>query len=88
MAIALIAWLSAPAPTVCISTAPCSRTIPASAPATEFGFDLLETLRTSTVPPWMLYGPPHGGCCVYWLRLMLLVVLSEVRNEYTASVSG
>src|SRR5438270_849819 len=53
MAMALTAWLSAPAPTTWISTDPFDRTTPANAPATELGFDLLDTFRTSIVisPP-------------------------------------
>src|SRR3546814_10314919 len=47
MATALIAWFRAPAPTTWTSTAPCDRTTPAMAPATEFGFDLVETLSCS-----------------------------------------
>src|SRR5207237_2061314 len=51
MAIAFTAWLSAPAPTTCTSTAPVWRTTPAMAPATELGFERLDTLRISTGPP-------------------------------------
>src|SRR5437588_4020026 len=51
MAIAFTAWLRAPAPTTCTSTAPDWRTTPAMAPATEFGFERLDTLRISTGPP-------------------------------------
>src|SRR5947209_17002990 len=51
MASALTAWLSAPAPTTCTSTMPDSRTTPAMAPATEFGFDRLDTFRTSWSAP-------------------------------------
>src|SRR5581483_6363891 len=47
MATALIAWLSAPAPTTWTSTAPAWRTAPAIAPATEFGLDLVETFSVS-----------------------------------------
>ncbi len=47
IAIALIAWLIAPAPMACISAAPFSLRTPASAPATEFGLDLAETFNTS-----------------------------------------
>src|SRR5581483_9710912 len=50
MATALMAWLRAPAPTTCTPTAPDWRTTPAIAPATELGFDLLETFSVSTVP--------------------------------------
>src|SRR3954454_16557305 len=48
MARALIAWFSAPAPTICTSTVPAWRMTPAIAPATALGFDRLETFRTST----------------------------------------
>src|SRR3954471_16389848 len=58
MATALMAWLSAPAPTTCTSTDPDCRTTPAIAPATEFGFDLLDTLRISIVAP----NPSMGVC--------------------------
>ena len=51
MAMALMAWLRAPAPTTWTSTAPVWRNTPARAPATEFGFDLLETFKTSTTCP-------------------------------------
>src|SRR5690606_16916978 len=47
MATALIAWFNAPAPIACNSAAPRSRNTPASAPATEFGFDFAETFNTS-----------------------------------------
>src|SRR3954453_23271057 len=60
MATALMAWLSAPAPTTCTSTDPDCRTTPAMAPATEFGFDLLDTLRISIVAP----NPSMGVCCL------------------------
>src|SRR5947199_6075395 len=48
---AFTAWLSAPAPTTCTSTAPACRSTLAMAPATAFGLDLLETLSTSMLPP-------------------------------------
>src|SRR5437764_8326078 len=51
MAMAFTAWLRAPAPTTWTSTAPDCRTTPAMAPATEFGFERLDTLRISTGPP-------------------------------------
>src|SRR5437764_1301273 len=51
MAMAFTAWLSAPAPTTCTSTAPACRRTLAMAPATAFGLDLLETLSTSMLPP-------------------------------------
>src|SRR5690606_24902645 len=47
IATALTAWLSAPAPTTCTSTTPCCRRTPAIAPATEFGFDFVDTLSCS-----------------------------------------
>src|SRR5437899_12727269 len=48
MAIALTAWLMAPAPMACTSTLDCWRTTPAMAPATATGLLVAETLRTST----------------------------------------
>src|SRR5438270_7669710 len=51
MATALTAWFRAPAPTTWTSTAPDCRTTPAMAPATELGFERLDTLRISTGPP-------------------------------------
>src|SRR4051812_39185131 len=61
MATALMAWFSAPAPTTWTSTAPACRTTPAIAPATELGFDLLDTLRISTAgPPAPWPRAPHG----------------------------
>src|SRR5438270_433514 len=48
MAIALTAWLIAPAPIACISTRPLLRMTPAMAPATATGFEVAETLSTST----------------------------------------
>src|SRR6185503_17836855 len=47
MAMALIAWLRAPAPMTCTSTLPICRPTPASAPATEFGLDREDTFRHS-----------------------------------------
>ena len=51
MATALMAWLRAPAPTTWTSTAPWLRTTPAMAPATELGFDRVETLSCSMAMP-------------------------------------
>src|SRR5205807_557692 len=48
MAIALIAWLIAPAPMAWTSTFDELRITPAIAPATATGLDVAETLRTST----------------------------------------
>ena len=48
IAIAFIAWFKAPAPIAWISTLPFSLNTLASAPATEFGFDLDETLIHSS----------------------------------------
>src|SRR5260370_26183599 len=48
MAIALTAWLMAPAPMAWTSTLPLLRITPAMAPATATGFEVAETLRTST----------------------------------------
>src|SRR5258705_11113929 len=51
MATALMAWLRAPAPMTCTSTLPICRTTPASAPATELGFDREDTFRHSMAVP-------------------------------------
>src|SRR5438105_11842556 len=51
MAMALIAWLRAPAPITWTSTLPICRTTPASAPATELGLDREDTFRTSMAVP-------------------------------------
>src|SRR5437763_3182535 len=51
MAMALIAWLRAPAPMTWTSTLPTCRTTPASAPATELGLDREDTFRTSMAVP-------------------------------------
>src|SRR5438132_4594242 len=48
IAIALTAWLMAPAPMACTSTRLWVRTTPAMAPATATGLDVAETLRIST----------------------------------------
>src|SRR5712691_181789 len=48
MAIALTAWLMAPAPMACTSTRPLLRITPAMAPATATGLEVAETLSTST----------------------------------------
>src|SRR5712691_10076284 len=48
MAIALTAWLIAPAPMAWTSTLPLLRITPAMAPATATGFEVAETLSTST----------------------------------------
>src|SRR6185295_10198566 len=48
MAIALTAWLMAPAPIACTSTRPLLRITPAIAPATATGLEVAETLSTST----------------------------------------
>ena len=61
MAMALTAWLRAPAPTTWTSTAPDWRSTPARAPATELGLDLLETLRTSTTT--YMFDAYSGGSC-------------------------
>src|SRR5260370_11010171 len=45
---ALTAWLIAPAPIACTSTRPLLRMTPAMAPATATGFEVAETLSTST----------------------------------------
>ena len=49
MAIAFIAWLSAPAPTAWISTLPFSLKTFANAPATLLGLDLDETFSVSII---------------------------------------
>src|SRR3972149_6839796 len=56
IAIALIAWLRAPAPMTCSSAWPFSLSTPARAPATELGLDFDETFSTSTMmlPPVLL----------------------------------
>src|SRR5581483_794076 len=61
---ALIAWLRAPAPITWTSTLPICRTTPASAPATELGFDREDTFRTSMAVP-SLWGTE---CCVSCAR--------------------
>src|SRR5438094_8001359 len=48
MAMALTAWLIAPAPIAWTSTRPLLRMTPAMAPATATGFEVAETLSTST----------------------------------------
>src|SRR5438105_12809174 len=48
MAIALTAWLMAPAPIAWTSTRPLLRMTPAMAPATATGLEVAETLSTST----------------------------------------
>src|SRR2546421_2892241 len=48
MALALPAWLIAPAPIAWTSTRPLLRMTPAMAPATATGFEVAETLSTST----------------------------------------
>ena len=49
IAIALIAWFAAPAPTACTSTAFCSLITPAIAPATEFGDECEDTFKISMI---------------------------------------
>src|SRR5690242_16102420 len=48
MAMALTAWLMAPAPMAWTSTRPLLRITPAIAPATATGFEVADTLSTST----------------------------------------
>src|SRR5215813_14203746 len=48
MAIAFTAWLIAPAPIAWTSTRPLLRITPAIAPATATGFEVADTLSTST----------------------------------------
>src|SRR5438445_2128675 len=54
MAMALMAWLMAPAPMACTSTRCWVRTTPAMAPATATGLLVAETLRISNCgsAPW------------------------------------
>src|ERR1700736_2396881 len=47
IAIALTAWLMAPAPIACTSTRVWLRTTPAIAPATATGFEVAETFKIS-----------------------------------------
>ena len=47
MAIALVAWLTAPAPIACSSVCPLCLMIAAMAPATEVGREVDDTLRIS-----------------------------------------
>src|ERR1700693_2177990 len=48
MAIALTAWLMAPAPIACTSTPPLLLITPAMAPATATGLEVADTFSTST----------------------------------------
>jgi hypothetical protein len=58
MAMALMAWLIAPAPMACTSTRCWLRITPAIAPATATGLLVAETLRISTGAAL----PCVGGC--------------------------
>src|SRR6266568_2404058 len=58
MAIALTAWLIAPAPIACTSTRPLLRMTPAMAPATATGLEVAETLSTSTGARSVIAGTP------------------------------
>jgi len=51
MATAFTAWLSAPAPTACISACPFSLITATNAPATEFGLERDDTFNESTIIP-------------------------------------
>src|SRR6476619_5483077 len=91
MAMALTAWFSAPAPTTWTSTVPHWRTTPAMAPATEFGFERLDTLRISTGPPsGMGYcqslGVRQPGEAFLPNRSSLFSFLSSARRAVVAAV--
>src|ERR1700730_3824878 len=58
MAIALTAWLIAPAPMACTSTRPLLRITPAMAPATATGLEVAETFSTSTGTRSVIAGTP------------------------------
>src|SRR2546421_132892 len=81
MAMALMAWLRAPAPMTCTMARLSLRMTPASAPATEFGLDLEDTLRSSTtVLPtlsWSNTSTPSGR-----------IPSSELRESRSAGVFG
>src|SRR5487761_949164 len=62
IAIALTAWLIAPAPMACTSTLCWLRMTPAMAPATETGLLVAETLRTSTSAALTCV----DGCGISW----------------------
>src|ERR1700694_1464000 len=58
MAIALTAWLIAPAPIACTSTRPLLRITPAMAPATATGLEVAETFSTSPGTRSVIAGTP------------------------------
>src|SRR5213593_3994605 len=60
MAIALTAWLIAPAPIAWTSTRPLLRITPAIAPATATGLEVAETLSTSTGARSVIAGTPSN----------------------------
>src|SRR5438876_10699334 len=60
MAIALTAWLIAPAPMAWTSTRPLLRITPAIAPATATGLEVAETLSTSTGARSVIAGTPSN----------------------------
>src|SRR5258708_31415146 len=61
MAIALTAWLMAPAPMACTSTRPLLRITPAIAPAPATGLEVAETFSTSTgARSVVIAGPPSN----------------------------
>lgn len=64
MATAFTAWLSAPAPTACISACPFSLITATNAPATEFGLERDDTFNESTIIP------PRFANSVYAQQLM------------------
>src|SRR3989442_2780753 len=68
MAIALTAWLIAPAPMAWTSTRPLLRITPAIAPATATGLEVAETLSTSTgARSTVISGTPSNVLTVYSL---------------------
>src|SRR5258707_9744840 len=80
MAMALTAWLIAPAPMAWTSTFCWVRMTPAMAPATATGFEVAETLRTSTGA-----GTPFGETMQERLgRLCLGSVALAPRADYLA----
>src|SRR2546425_12758205 len=90
MAIALMAWFSAPGPMACTSPLPAWRTTPASAPATALGFDLEDTFRTSISGPsypgtstWDFLRPSPTSCWRRTVCPLLLQALLTVRCPST-----
>src|SRR5665213_146717 len=73
MAIALTAWLIAPAPMACTSTRCWVRTTPAMAPATATGLLVAETLRISMGLASPCDDACVGGCFDVIMRLVVIV---------------